>query len=379
MSSFYSIESKLSGNVIDIVQASKAVGALLDAYPLKDKDDDNQLWEFVADPAKTGFYFIKSKLSGNCIDIQNNSSDSGAPLDVFPQQNPGRRNQLWAFNPDPAGSGFFFIRSMANGNVIDIEKASKAAGARLDAFPQKSGSGADNQLWKVKNGDFPGPVFTSLSWGAEGTGPAPNSKTVGSDGNQCAYQASLTIAQDGAFTFTGYYQNRGDVWWGTAPEQGFAISFVVFDTAGKAYAFTYLGAVPSAPQNGSLVKWNQTGKAAVIAENWFGIAAKNSGGTQWYNTYDESVWSVVGGWFSSLGQDIEIAAKDIYQAWENPQTSGDGGLDGGSDDDLSDQLRVKGVTLPALPKDAPTGAAATAHKATTPVAGQGVKAAATAG
>jgi len=365
MSTFYSIESKLSGNVIDIVQASKASGALLDAFPPKGQDNDNQLWEFVADPANTGFYLIKSKLSGHCVDIRNNSNEAGAPLDVFPQQNPARPNQLWAFNPDPAGSGYFFIRSMSNGNVVDIEGASKQAGVNLDAFPQKSGSvNPDNQLWKVTNGNFPGPVYTSLSWGDLGTGPAPNSPTVGSDGNKCAYQASLTIAQDGSFKFAGYYQNRGDVWWGTAPPQAFTVSFIVFDTGHNAYAFTWIGSVPSAPQNGSLITWNQSGKAPLIADNWFGIAAKNSATIRCYNTYDESVWQVLGDWFSSIGADLEMLGELFLQAYTGSSSSGDGG-------DLSDQVRVKTITLPPLPKNAPAGAAATARNAATPVAGLG--------
>ena len=62
MSTYCTIQSKLSGK-IDIQKASKTAGALLDAFPPKSSENDNQLWEFVPDPANSGYYFIKSKLS----------------------------------------------------------------------------------------------------------------------------------------------------------------------------------------------------------------------------------------------------------------------------------------------------------------------------
>jgi hypothetical protein len=162
MSNYYFIKSKLNGNVIDIKGASTAAGALLDAYPEK-SGADNQLWEFVPDPAGSGYYFIKSKLNGNVIDIQGGNTVAGladgTPLDAFTQKTSGTENQLWQFVKDPAGSGYFFIMSQLEGDVIDIKGASTSAGAALDSFPMKS-SGTDNQLWQVVGGSFPATVST---------------------------------------------------------------------------------------------------------------------------------------------------------------------------------------------------------------------------
>src|SRR5580693_3141962 len=97
------------------------------------------------------FCAIASKLSGNVIDIQEASTKAGALLDAFPPKKTGADNQLWDFIPDPAGSGYHFIRNRLSGNVIDIQQASIKAGALLDAFPAKK-TAADNQLWKVVNG-----------------------------------------------------------------------------------------------------------------------------------------------------------------------------------------------------------------------------------
>ncbi len=362
MSTYYSIQSKLSGNVIDIKGASKDSGAELTAYTQKTTGNDNQLWEFIPDPAGSGCFFIKSKLSGNVIDIQGASKDSGTPLDAYPQKTTGTDNQLWEFVPDPAGSGYSFIRSKLSGNVIDIKGASKDSGAELTAYTQKT-TGYDNQLWKVVDGAFPGPKYTNISWGPSGTGPAPNSGTVGSDGNQCAYQMSLSIQQDGTCTFSGYYQNRGDVWWGTAPPQSFVVAFFVFDTSGKAYSFSYSGEIPSAPQAGSLVTWSKTAKCPVIADNWYGIAAKNWGSTWWYNSWSESVWQVLGEWVSDAASDFGQAVEDIVEAMAD-SSDGDGG-DGGGDED-----EIKKIPRP-LPAGAPAGAVSTAHKAAAATAGQG--------
>jgi hypothetical protein len=162
MSTYYFIKSKLDGNVIDIQGASTTSGALLDAYPQKTTGTSNQLWEFVADPAGSGYFFIKSQLDGTVIDIKGASMTAGTDLDAYPQKTSGTDNQLWEFLKDPAGSGYFFIVSKLNGYVIDIVGASTKAGALLDAYPLKT-SGTDNQLWSVVGGSFPATVSAATA------------------------------------------------------------------------------------------------------------------------------------------------------------------------------------------------------------------------
>ncbi|MGA7340434.1 MAG: RICIN domain-containing protein [Terracidiphilus sp.] len=186
MSTYSFIKSKLDGNVIDIQGASTTSGALLDAYPQKSSGTDNQMWEFVADPAGSGYFFIKSQLDGNVIDIQEASMKPGALLDAYPQKSSGTDNQLWQFVKDPAGSGYFFIVSKLNGYAIDIQGASTKAGASLDAYPLKA-SGADNQLWEVVGGSFPSPVAAAA---APASGLGSNSNYFLSD---CSNIKGLTV------------------------------------------------------------------------------------------------------------------------------------------------------------------------------------------
>jgi hypothetical protein len=189
MSTYYFIKSQLDGNVIDIQRASTASGALLDVYPQKTSGTNNQLWEFVPDPAGSGYYFIKSQLDGNAIDVQRASTASGALLDAYPQKTSGTDNQLWQFVDDPAGSGYCFIMSKLDGTVIDVQRASTASGALLDAYPMKA-TGTKNQLWTVVGGKFPSTVSVVPTPAA---GLGSNSNYILYDSCKSLIDVSVTI------------------------------------------------------------------------------------------------------------------------------------------------------------------------------------------
>ena len=164
MSTYQFIKSKLSGNVIDIQGASKKSGTRLDAYPRKSSGTDNQLWEFVPDPSGSGYFLIQSKLDGSVIEVPGNLALSGVPLDVT-SVTTWTAGQLWQFFEDPAGSGYCYIMSKLNGYVIDIIGGSKSPGAGLDLYPPKI-AGTDNQLWEVGGGKFPSMVSAVAAPGA---------------------------------------------------------------------------------------------------------------------------------------------------------------------------------------------------------------------
>jgi hypothetical protein len=275
MGTYITIKSKLNDNVIDIQGASTKAGALLDAFTPKTSGNQNQQWEFIPDPSGSGYYFIKSALNGNVIDILGASTNPGTLLDAYPQKTTGLDNQLWAFIPDPANPGCFFIASALNGNVIDIQGSINKSGVVLDAYPRKT-TGTDNQLWMPIGGTFPPPAKqlpTSLTWTNLGTG----SGTTSSGATECSYSLNLTVQQDGSCHFWGSYTNRGDVPIITAPNQSWGVSFVLLDVNGKGYSFNSGGNAPSAPQNGSTQSWNTTQTIPAITQNWNAIAARHSG------------------------------------------------------------------------------------------------------
>jgi hypothetical protein len=185
--STHQIQSKLTGNVITSTSSGLS--------PQKSTGADSQLWEFVADPAGSGYFFIKSQSSDNVIDIHGASISPGALLDLYPQTT-GAENQLWEFVADPAGSGYCFIVSKLNGNVIDIQGASTSATALLDAYPWKY-AGTGNQLWSVVGGSFPSVVKTvPLPSG----GYAGSANYILANGSSCAtltgVKATITITED---------------------------------------------------------------------------------------------------------------------------------------------------------------------------------------
>jgi len=261
---YFWIQSKLNGNVVDILGGSTKPGASLDAWPKQ--DNDNQLWTFTLDPGGSGYFFISSKLNFNVMDIEQASTESGALLDAYPQKSGGYDNQLWKFVPD--GSGWGFLQSKLNGNVVDIQQASTKPGALLDVWPRKA-TDNDNQLWMPVGSAFP-ELPSTITWSNLGTG----SGTTSSGATECSYTLNLAIQQDGTCRFWGSYTNRGDVPIITAPDQTFGVSIVVFDAKGNGYSFAVGGQVHSAPQQGSTYSWNQTQKSSAIADNWNSIATR---------------------------------------------------------------------------------------------------------
>ncbi len=306
------IMSKL-GNVIDIMAASADTGSRIDTWPRRANRDDNQQWSFYAGSRRgPGTSSSPARSTGT-------SSTSRTPRPA-----PGRgstrspeRHRLpqpaVGLHPDPAGSGYFFITSAVDDTVIDVAGTSMSFGARLDAWPRKS-SDYDNQLWKPVDGSFPTPAHSDLSWGPAGTEAPPDSTTVGSGTTKCAYQASLSIQANGACTFSGYYQNRGDAALLAAPAQQFSVIFVVYDSRGRAYSFSYSGSIPSAPQPGSLVTWSRTQTCPTIADNWSSIAARNSGEVFANNWTDVSFWDVIGSLPATIANDAGVAVENVEAA-----------------------------------------------------------------
>jgi hypothetical protein len=218
-----------------------------------------------------------------------------------------------------------YLKSACQGLVIDINnEGGVRSGSPLQALVQKS---EVNQWWTWESVPAEVPP-TSLYWGESGSGPPwwdppfqvsdepSNFSTVCSGGNTCAYQVSLLINQDGSCTFQGLYQNRGDVFWGTAPNQNYSIGFVVSGGSGQGYAFTQSGNVPSAPQSGSLITFNTTQNCDVIAENWYPIVANNFAHCGCSNSWSESPFTVIGQLVGSLASDIETAVSDVEDVIE---------------------------------------------------------------
>lgn len=149
MPNFYLIWTKLDpASVIDSrMRSGPSVG--LQVFPANQPESDNQLWQFVPDPRGTRFCLLKSKLGLYVVDVKGGkASDRGTPLQIHVQNESGfDDNQLWDFVPDPAGSGYFFIKSKLGDFVIDVKGASAAPHTPLQLYPQKPPGLTQGQLW----------------------------------------------------------------------------------------------------------------------------------------------------------------------------------------------------------------------------------------
>jgi len=144
---YFFLKSKLNGEVVDVRDASPAAGTPLVGYPQKTSDTDNQLW-MLAPSGTPSYFFIASKQTGEVIDIQFERRAPGTPLIAFPQKKTGTDNQLWSLVPSDGTGRYVFITSKLTNEVIDIRSAQTAPRTPLVAFPRKT-SDTDNQLWSV--------------------------------------------------------------------------------------------------------------------------------------------------------------------------------------------------------------------------------------
>jgi len=173
---YFLIKSKSSGLYLDVTGQSKNPGAKVILW--SKTGNDNQIW-YHHPLTQT----IRGKQSNLCLDIQgdrlviNNYQQrrgeqqwvynkakltiespvrAGQVLDVVGgAKNAGTEvcswaahggdNQKWEIEALPIR--YFYIRSATCAKVLDIERASKSAGAKVILYPRKDGGGADNQLW----------------------------------------------------------------------------------------------------------------------------------------------------------------------------------------------------------------------------------------
>ena len=80
-------------------------------------------------------------------DVPASSHAPGSPVQVWPQN--GGRNQLWTMIPvgaggNPVGVGYFYVRNVESGLVLDVPAYSTASGTAIQQWTLSFGS---NQTW----------------------------------------------------------------------------------------------------------------------------------------------------------------------------------------------------------------------------------------
>ncbi len=196
MSSQFMLVNAINGDVIDIRDNSTASGALVQIYPSQASGINlnhpgertlaaNQTWEIKPDPAGTGHHIIQNPATGHCLDIAQNSTSPGAAIDVFEVKEKDNANQIWSFLPDPAGSGSYFIVNPPTGYVLEPERGSSKSGTGLVVNSRRLFENKF-QLWAASDGTaLPAQTLAPTSGTLQGNGnyawlPEDQTKWLGS-------------------------------------------------------------------------------------------------------------------------------------------------------------------------------------------------------
>jgi Ricin-type beta-trefoil lectin domain-like len=139
-----------AGSVINVAGGSGAPGTQLIVWPTPlTGTTPDELWEWQADPNGSGYFLIVSTINGLVIDVRDAATAPGTPIQTWTQNLTDA--QLWEFVPDPAGSGYSSIQSKLSspGNPLVINVAGGVAepGTHLILWPAPPAGPTANELW----------------------------------------------------------------------------------------------------------------------------------------------------------------------------------------------------------------------------------------
>lgn len=134
----YTLASKASGKVMDVIDVSMASGAKIQQWT--NYTATNQ--QFRIESTGDGYYKLTAVHSGKVLDVPNSSTASGVQLQQWDDN--GTNAQRWSIVD--VGGGYYKLVSKANGLVIDVSSSSTADGA---AVQQWTDNGTDAQKWAL--------------------------------------------------------------------------------------------------------------------------------------------------------------------------------------------------------------------------------------
>ncbi len=143
---YFMLIGQNSGKALDLISGNTANGAVINQWSY-DTHGPNQRWALVPAPGTTHFEII-SWVSGKAMSVSNNSTTGGAQI------------WAWQYNNDPSqqwdlvdmGNGWYNIRNVRSGLVLDIQNFSMADNGMLQQYTATGGS---NQKFRLQPwGDY---------------------------------------------------------------------------------------------------------------------------------------------------------------------------------------------------------------------------------
>lgn len=132
----YTIASKASGKVMDVVDVSTASGAKIQQWT--NYVANNQ--RFRVESTGDGYYKLTAVHSGKVLDVPNSSTSTGVQLQQWDDN--GSNAQRWKIVD--VGGGYYKLVSKVSGLAVDVASASTADGAVVQ---QWTDNGTDAQKW----------------------------------------------------------------------------------------------------------------------------------------------------------------------------------------------------------------------------------------
>lgn len=138
---YYLITAKRNGKAIEIEGSSPDNGALVQLCT--PTGAENQQWKLV--PVSGEYFQLQCRVSGKVMDVINAGTENGAWIHQWDYAGPDIDNQIWYLVP--AQDGYFKIKSKQSDKCLDIVGISEAEGARVQIWEDLDG---DNQKWKLE-------------------------------------------------------------------------------------------------------------------------------------------------------------------------------------------------------------------------------------
>lgn len=144
---YFMITSRASGKSVDLAYGSSAEGATVNQWS-SIYGGVNQMWALI--PTENGDHFKLVNVNTlKCIGISGDSTANGAAI-VSVTYNPANTSHQWDLID--AGNGWFKIRNVRSGKILDLDAASSADGAKIQ---QWTDGGVNHQQWRLQPvGDY---------------------------------------------------------------------------------------------------------------------------------------------------------------------------------------------------------------------------------
>lgn len=139
---YFMIVNQNSGKCLDLIGGNTANGAVINQYTY-DGNGPNQRWALL--PTENGNHFkLISFVSGKAMSIANDSTGTGAQLWAYDYAGGDASQQ---FDLVPAGNGWYNIKNVRSGLVLDVAGFSTADNAMVQQYTNNNTS---NQKWRFQ-------------------------------------------------------------------------------------------------------------------------------------------------------------------------------------------------------------------------------------